>query len=100
MTVAASAKARRSGTAQHQKFVTAVDLHTGGRRTTVNVYCTLRAILKSGRTWRHFGEIPKVKWSEIEFPANLKPKTEVLRFDADTGAQIINGAPQPFKLMF
>jgi integrase len=87
-------------TAQHQKFVTAVGLHTGRRRTTENIYCTLRAILKSGLTWRHFGEIPRVEWSEIEFPANLKPKTEVLHFDADKGAQIINAAPQPFKLMF
>src|SRR5262249_27261252 len=37
--------------AQHQKFVTAVGVHTGRRRTTENVYCTLRAILKCGRTW-------------------------------------------------
>ena len=29
--------------AQHQKFVTAVGLRTGRRRTTENVYCTLRA---------------------------------------------------------
>src|SRR3974390_2163979 len=40
-----------------------VGLRTGRRRTTENVYCTLRAILKSGRTWQRYGEIPKVEWA-------------------------------------
>jgi integrase len=41
-----------------------------------------------------------VEWSNIQLPADLKPKTEVLHFDADTATQIIKVAPQPFKLMF
>ena len=35
----------------------------------------------------------------MEFPADLKPKTMVLHFDADTAARIINAALLPFKLM-
>jgi hypothetical protein len=82
----------------HQQFVTAVGRRTGRRRTTENVYATLRAILRSGRAWSY--AIPEVNRQDLQFPADLKPRTESLFFDANTSAKIINAAPQPYKLMF
>lgn len=82
----------------HQHFVTAVGRRTGRRRATENVYSTLRAILRSGRAWGY--AIREVNRHDIQFPADLKNKTETLFFDADTSAKIINAAPQPFKLTF
>jgi integrase len=83
---------------RHQDFVTAVGQRTGRRRTVENVYATLSSILDKGRKWGY--TIPEVKRSDIEFPADLKPKTQTLLFDADTAARIINAAQPPFKLMF
>ena len=82
----------------HQAFVTAVGQRAGRRRTVENVYATLSSILDKGRKWGY--AIPEVKRRDIEFPADLKPGTQTILFDADTAARIINAAPQPFKLMF
>ena len=88
---------RELTTVQHQQFVTAVGLRTGRRRTTENVYATLRSILNSGRAWGY--AIPDVNRRDIVFPADLKAQTETLFFDADTAARIINAARQPYKIM-
>jgi len=87
---------RELTTVQHQQFVTAVGLRTGRRRTTENVYATLRSILNSGRAWGY--AIPDVNRRDIVFPADLKAQTETLFFDADTAARIINAARQPYKI--
>ena len=43
--------------------------------------------------------IPDVRREDIEFPTDKTPQTQILFFDADTAARIINAAVQPFKLM-
>lgn len=47
----------------HQQFVTAVGRRTGRRRTTENVYATLRAILRSGRAWGYASRKSTVRTS-------------------------------------
>jgi integrase len=83
---------------QHQGFVTAVGLRVDRRKTAENVYGTFGSILNLGRKWGY--TIPIVAKTDIVFPADKKPQPQVLFFDADTAARIVNIAPYPFKLMF
>lgn len=84
--------------AAHQAFITAVGRRVGRRRTTENVYATLRSILDNGRKWGY--QVPDVQRRDLQFPADIKPKVQIFFFDADTAAKVINAAAQPFKLMF
>ena len=81
----------------HQAFVTTVGRHASRRKTVENVYGTLTSILNKGRKWGYL--IPDVRRGDVEFPADKTPQTQILFFDADTAARIINAARQPFKLM-
>jgi integrase len=82
----------------HQAFVTAVGRHAARRKTVQNVYGTLASILNKGRKWGYL--VPDVRREDVEFPADKTPQAQILFFDADTAARIINAAVQPFKLMF
>ena len=82
---------------QHQAFVTALGQSVDRRKTAENVYGTLTSILNKGRKWGY--PVPDVRHQDLEFPANKKPAAEILFFDADTAASVINAAVQPFKLM-
>ena len=75
--------------------MTAVGQRTDRRKTVLNVYGTLS--LNKGRKWGY--TIPDVKRQDLDFPADKKPPVQIFFFDANTTAQVINAAVQPFKLM-
>jgi integrase len=82
---------------QHQAFVTAVGQRVDRRKTAANVYGTLGSILNLGRKWGH--ATPSIEKRDIVFPADKKSQPQILFFDADTAARVINAAPYPYKLM-
>jgi len=81
-----------------QAFVTTVGQRVNGKKTVENVFGTLSSALKKGRKWGYF--VPDVGRVDIEFPSDLKPKSQTFFLDADSATRVINAAVYPFRLMF
>jgi len=81
-----------------QAFVTAVGQRVNGKKTVENVFGTLSSALKKGRKCGYF--VPDVGRVDIEFPSDLKPKSQTFFLDADSATRVINAAVYPFRLMF
>jgi hypothetical protein len=81
-----------------QAFVTTVGQRVNGKKTVENVFGTLSSALKKGRKWGYF--VPDVGRVDIEFPSDLKSKSQTFFLDADSATRVINAAVYPFRLMF
>jgi len=81
-----------------QAFVTTVGQQVNGKKTVENVFGTLSSVLKKGRKWGYF--VPDVGRVDIEFPSDLKSKSQTFFLDADNATRVINAAVYPFRLMF